>query len=49
MPIIKPGGFAGEQLPMVSQQLQGMMLTELLGAWPSDAWREAGKATAGNE
>jgi len=32
---------------MGSQKLQGVMLTELLEAWPVDAWIEAGQAAVG--
>jgi len=46
---VEPGGSAGVEPTMASQQLQGTMLPELRQAWPIDAWREAGKATAGSK
>ena len=36
-PSMEPGGSAGEEATLGSQQLQGKMLHELLEAWPSDA------------
>jgi len=46
---LKPGGSAGAEATLGSQQLQGKMLPEVLEAWPSDVWREAWKATGGIE
>ena len=48
-PSMQPRGSAGEESTTGSQQLQGNALHELLETWPSDAWREAGKATPGIE
>jgi len=47
VPSMEPGGSADMLPAMGSQKLQGVMLTELLEAWPVDAWIEAGQAAVG--
>jgi len=46
---MEAGGSTGLSRTMGSQQLQGMMLHELLEAWPGNTWKEAWKVTAGSE
>ena len=43
---MEPEGSAGVKAGMGSQQMQGMMVHELLEAWPIEELREAGKDKA---